>query len=99
MEKISLAVMNERDNVATAVRDIKSGEKVKTELGTEIKILQDIPFGHKAALTDIAPGKEVIKYGEPIGIAVKSIHAGEHAHVHNVDGARGRGDLEGGIAK
>ncbi|KJS87242.1 MAG: hypothetical protein JM58_04830 [Peptococcaceae bacterium BICA1-8] len=89
---ISLAVMNPRDNVATAVRDLTAGEKVKTEDGMEIELLNNIPFGHKVAIKDIAHGAEVTKYGEPIGLAVASITVGEHTHVHNVDGARGRGD-------
>lgn len=89
---ISLAVMNSKDNVATAVRDLTAGEKVKTEDGSEIELKNDIPFGHKVAIKDIAQGAEVIKYGEPIGLTVKPIKIGEHTHVHNVDGARGRGD-------
>ncbi|KJS22347.1 MAG: hypothetical protein VR72_06645 [Clostridiaceae bacterium BRH_c20a] len=89
---ISLAVMNPKDNVATAVRDLTAGEKVKTEEGLEIEVLNPIPFGHKLALMDIAQGMEVIKYGEPIGVTIKHIKKGEHTHVHNVDGARGRGD-------
>jgi len=92
---ISLAVMNFKDNVATAVRDLTAGEKVKTEDGLEIELLNDIPFGHKVAIKDIAENSEVIKYGEPIGITTKSIKTGEHTHVHNVDGARGRGDKKG----
>lgn len=30
----------------------------------------------------------VIKYGEHIGIAVADIKAGEHVHIHNVEGHR-----------
>lgn len=87
--------MNPQDNVATAVRDLTAGEKVNTEDGTEIMLINDIPFGHKVALMDIPLGAEVIKYGEPIGLTVKPIKKGEHTHVHNVDGARGRGDKRG----
>jgi len=94
-ELISLAVMNPKDNVATAVRDLTAGEKVKTEDGLEIVLLHDIPFGHKVAIKEIAQGEEVIKYGEPIGLAVAPIKVGEHTHVHNVEGARGRGDKKG----
>lgn len=94
-ELISIAIMNPQDNVATAVRDLTAGEKVNTEDGTEIMLINDIPFGHKVALMDIPLGAEVIKYGEPIGLTVKPIKKGEHTHVHNVDGARGRGDKRG----
>jgi altronate dehydratase small subunit len=34
----------------------------------------------------------VIKYGETIGLATSDISPGEHVHVHNVEGQRGRGD-------
>jgi altronate dehydratase small subunit len=33
------------------------------------------------------------KYGQMIGRASAAIAAGEHVHVHNVEGVRGRGDL------
>jgi altronate dehydratase small subunit len=52
----------------------------------------DIPFGHKFALRPIPMGGSVIKYGEIIGVASQSIAPGDHVHVHNVDGTRGRGD-------
>lgn len=94
-EIISLAVMDAKDNVATAVRDIAVGEKVKTEDGVVVETLNPIPFGHKVAIKDIANGAEVLKYGEPIGVAIAPIKFGEHTHVHNVDGARGRGDKKG----
>ena len=45
---------------------------------------QDIPIGHKIALTDMQAGDTVIKYGVDIGKVVKDMKAGEHAHVHNI---------------
>jgi altronate dehydratase small subunit len=94
-ELISVAIMNPKDNVATAVRDLIAGEKITTEDNNEIVLLDNIPFGHKVAIEDIPLGVEVIKYGEPIGLTIKPIKKGEHTHVHNVDGARGRGDKKG----
>jgi altronate dehydratase small subunit len=41
-------------------------------------------------------GDDIMKYGEVIGAAVRSIRAGEHVHVHNLEGKRGRGDRIGG---
>ena len=43
-----------------------------------------IPAGHKIALTDMAAGEKIIKYGETIGRAAADIRAGEHVHTHNV---------------
>jgi (2R)-sulfolactate sulfo-lyase subunit alpha len=45
---------------------------------------QDIPIGHKVALTDMAVGDTVLKYGIDIGKVVAPIQAGQHAHVHNI---------------
>ncbi|MDE6110849.1 MAG: altronate dehydratase family protein, partial [Eubacterium sp.] len=49
--------------------------------------------GHKYALSDIAKGEKVIKYGYPIGIASKDINEGEHIHSHNLKTALS-GELE-----
>jgi altronate dehydratase small subunit len=75
------------DNVATALRDVAAGE-----VWEGIAVLQPIPFGHKIALVPIEAGGLVLKYGEPIGAATALIRPGEHLHVHNLEGLRGRGD-------
>ena len=43
-----------------------------------------VPRGHKRALTDIAKGEMVIKYGHAIGHATTDIKQGDHVHTHNV---------------
>ncbi len=58
-----------------------------------VTLLKDIPFGHKFALEDIMKGTPIIKYGETIGFATEDIKEGDHVHVHNVEGLRGRGDM------
>jgi hypothetical protein len=58
-----------------------------------IAIAERIPRGHKVALQAIPAGREVIKYGSPIGSATVDIRPGTHVHIHNVASARGRGDL------
>jgi altronate dehydratase small subunit len=45
------------------------------------------------ALRPIEAGELVLKYGQTIGRAGARIEPGEHVHVHNVEGTRGRGDL------
>lgn len=42
-----------------------------------------IPAGHKIARRDIKSGEDIIKYGNPIGVAIKAIKKGEHVHTHN----------------
>lgn len=93
-------VMNPRDNVATAIVNLRAGD-VLLELSTAgenpaIKLTSDIPFGHKFSLSKIEPGSPVIKHGEVIGISTTSIKPGDYVHVHNVVSTRGRGDLEAG---
>ncbi|MBS4179383.1 UxaA family hydrolase [Lederbergia citrea] len=98
-EGITSIVMDEKDNVATLLKDFKKGELLTyTKEGKtfEIALKQDINFGHKVAITNIHPHEEVIKYGEVIGASTIEIQIGEHVHVHNIEGIRGRGDKKEG---
>ncbi len=67
--------LNDNDNVVVAISDISSGEVI-----CGVKAAEDIARGHKMALTDIHTGENVIKYGYPIGHAVKEIGAGSWVH-------------------
>jgi altronate dehydratase len=85
--KAQVIVINEKDNVASALEPLNAGANVSAEVHgrlEEIKLLSDIPMGHKFALLDIEEGEAVIKYGEPIGQSTAKITKGEHVHVHNV---------------
>jgi len=80
-------LLNTKDNVATALTDLKQGETIHVELegrAVEVALRQDVEMGHKYALRDIERGEEIIKYGMPIGRALNDIQAGEWVHVHNV---------------
>jgi altronate dehydratase small subunit len=79
------------DNVATAVEDIPAGAKLELT-GENVVTSEAIPFGHKVALKPIRSGEPILKYGEPIGLALSEIPLGACIHVHNVDSQRGRGD-------
>ena len=57
-----------------------------------LTLADPIPFGHKFALRPIPAGGPVVKYGETVGLATEDIAAGQHVHVHNVEGIKGRGD-------
>ena len=72
-----------RDMVAVALRPLSAGETVSFG-GGEIRLKDDLPMGHKAALRDIRKGETVIKYGYPIGEATEDIPAGAHVHTHNL---------------
>lgn len=81
-------LVNEKDNVVTAVSGLKKGEDAVYKVGSEtrhVKTNEAIPFGHKTALTKIAKGSDIIKYGETIGRASKDIEPGQWVHIHNTD--------------
>lgn len=67
----------------TANQEI-TGWVMKEDQTITIKIISDIPIGHKVALKDFAEGNTVIKYNTDIGKVVAPIKKGEHLHVHNV---------------
>jgi altronate hydrolase len=73
------------DTVAVALKDITAGEKIHLNEKETLAVLEDIPFGHKAALADIRPGEDVIKYGYSIGRAVCPIEKGNWVHSHNLN--------------
>lgn len=68
------------DDVAIARHAIAAG----TDLGDGLTAAGDVPRGHKVALTGIAQGAPVLKYGQVIGVATAAIRAGEHVHGHNL---------------
>ena len=90
-------VIDVKDNVATALRQLGEGDPVQVDIDgetMEVVLTQDIPFGHKFALKTIAQGQAILKYGEAIGLAIQPIMEGEHVHVHNVESQKGRGDKQ-----
>ena len=91
---LEIIILNLDDNVATAVRRLETGEFVSSDGDKSVTLSQDVPAGHKLALCDIATGDKIIKYGEVVGRATADIMSGEHVHVHNVEGLRGRGDKQ-----
>ncbi len=84
--------LKDDDDVAVALRALEPGVAVRFPDAAVIP-LAPIPGGHKIALRPISSGGLIRKYGQVIGRASAPIAAGEHVHVHNVEGTRGRGDL------
>lgn len=94
--KQSAIVVDGRDNVATALRELRKDESIPVEVGNnklEVTLSEPIPAGFKFALKNIKKGEPVIKYGEIIGLATKDIAIGWQVHIHNVEGQKGRGDI------
>ncbi len=88
MNAPDMIVLDAKDNVATALRDLDGPATVSIANpdGTrfDLAILQAVKLGHKVAITPIPLDTPVIKHGEPFGLATAPIAPGEHAHVHNI---------------
>lgn len=75
--------ISRHDNVAVAIEELTVGQSY-TVGSTTVSPKVTIPKGHKVALEDIPAGKNIVKYGFPIGHATEDIKIGEWIHSHNV---------------
>jgi hypothetical protein len=77
------------DHVGVVLDDVRKGDIVElrdmqgTSHGSTIA-RSDIPFGHKIARTLLKKGAQLLRYGQPIGVATADIVAGDHVHTHNL---------------
>ena len=58
--------IHENDNVVVALNTIPAGTTITLEGDKTVTSNMEIPAGHKMAITDMAEGVQVIKYGYPI---------------------------------
>ncbi len=85
-----LLVHDKSDNVGVVVVEgVAAGAEllcVVTSDDSDFKLTaeQDVPIGHKIALTDLTEGETAIKYGADIGRIVVAVAKGEHVHTHNL---------------
>ena len=77
-------VLATSDNVGVLTADVRPGSDVLVG-DRELSVKDPIPFGHKIALTPIASGADIVKFGVPIGRAKAAIAPGEHVHIHNIE--------------
>lgn len=83
-------VHEDGDSVGVVVVEgIKAGKELTgwvmaQDRTINVKVLNDVPIGHKLALTDLDAGQSAIKYGVVIGKIVAPVKKGEHVHVHNL---------------
>lgn len=80
---------NLNDDVGVAVRDLTAGSEVgaaslEGEPAGSVKLVTDVPLGHKVSLRDLPNEKHIIEYARPIGKATQDIPKGAHVHVHNI---------------
>ena len=77
------------DDVGVAVTDLRKGASVGAvmlegkRVGS-IKLLENVPLGHKVAMRDLAQDRQIVKYGRPVGKTVRPVSRGAHVHTHNV---------------
>ena len=84
--KNSILIINEKDNVAVALRDLEAGETVTSGMGeASLALVEPVPASHKVALRDIKKGEEIIKYGETVGVSTMLINKGCWVHTHNLE--------------
>ncbi|BDT70105.1 galactarate dehydratase (L-threo-forming) [Comamonadaceae bacterium OS-1] len=85
--------MHLRDNVAIVAND--GGLAAGTVLPSGLVLIDKVPQGHKVALFDLPAGGPVLRYGIPIGYALKEIPAGSwvHERLLQMPDARGLTDL------
>ncbi|MGI9151448.1 MAG: galactarate dehydratase [Limnohabitans sp.] len=70
--------MHARDNVAIVANH--GGLPAGTVLPHGLTLRDAVPQGHKVALVDVAANSPVLRYGIPIGYALKDIPAGSWVH-------------------
>lgn len=78
-----LMKIHQKDNVAVSLDNLKAGE-VATLGDLKVEIKENIEKGHKISIEEIAQGGNIVKYGFPIGHALKHIAVGEYVHTHNI---------------
>ncbi|MHB1036700.1 MAG: UxaA family hydrolase [Pirellulales bacterium] len=81
------------DNVGVAIRDLDPGPETTSE-GRAVRLMRGVRLGHKIALTRIPEGHPILKYGQPIGVAIQTIEPGEWVHGHNLTAGPRRHDYE-----
>ena len=83
MNPSSFIKINPADSVVVCLRAFKQGETIEVD-GRQIEVLQDTPVGHKLLIVDTPEGKDIIKYGYPIGHAKESLVAGSWVNENNL---------------
>lgn len=90
MSQPQLLVHDKQDNVGVVVVEgVAAGASllgVVLEDDSDFHVVpnEDVPIGHKIALTDLAKGDTAIEYGQDIGRIVVATKKGDHVHVHNL---------------
>ncbi len=75
--------INPADTVVVCLQAQKKGDVIAID-GKSINVNQDTPAGHKVLIVDTPQGTDIIKYGYPIGHAMKDLKAGDWVNEDNL---------------
>lgn len=75
--------INPADSVVVCLQAMSKGETIEID-GKTVILGQDTPAGHKVIIDDTPEGADIIKYGYPIGHAMKNLKAGEWVNENNL---------------
>ena len=75
--------INPADTVIVCLQPKSKGDVVEVD-GKSITVNQDTPAGHKILITNTCKGKDIIKYGYPIGHALQDLKAGDWVNENNL---------------
>jgi altronate hydrolase len=75
--------INPADSVVVCLADKKKGDIIEVD-DIQVVLKEDVPAGHKVLIKDVKEGEDIIKYGYPIGHALKDMKAGEWVNEHNL---------------
>ena len=83
MELKTYLKINPADSVVVCLVEKKKGDVIEAG-GERVVLAEDVPAGHKVLLRDVKQGENIIKYGYPIGHALKDLKAGEWVNENNL---------------
>ena len=75
--------INPADSVVVCLAAKKKDDIIEVG-GESVVLAEDVPAGHKVLLHDIKEGENIIKYGYPIGHALRDMKAGEWVNENNL---------------
>jgi len=79
-------ILDKRDNVGTALKDIPVGKYCLNDEGSKsvIEVRELIRAGFKVSLAELKKDEYIHKYGNVIGMAIKNINPGDKVHIENI---------------
>lgn len=84
MSAADLLLLHRTDDVYVALRPLSAGELVTAAGEEPIRVVEDVPVGHKLARRERGAGELVRKYGQIIGTLIEAVPAGGYIHTHNL---------------